>query len=140
MSAVSYQAVLAIAGAILALSSIASDWRTSDTICHVAATCSSNQLDAAAARTLSRYGISIDDFAAYIIVLRQTLVAIFYGLGALILWRKPDDRAELATASTFRVAPDDLQAIETGAAAVADQLRTRQRKPAAAVRGGLRVG
>ena len=74
-------AALAVAGTIHAIAGVGADWKKTHAICHAAAACSNSQLDAAAARTLSHYGISIDAFAAYEIALKLAVLGMFYGLG-----------------------------------------------------------
>jgi hypothetical protein len=88
--------------------SIPSHWTMLKTICHTTSACDSSQLDASAARTLSQHGISIEAFAVYAIAVSVVFLSIWIGLGALIIWRKPEDRGALLSAFFLILFPSFL--------------------------------
>jgi hypothetical protein len=100
--------VLAVGATTYNAVRIASGWAKLTTICHAASTCGNTQLDTTAARLLSQRGISIDAFAVYAIAISVTYLVIWYGLGALIIWRKPEDRGALVSAFFLLVFPSFL--------------------------------
>ncbi|MBA2715279.1 MAG: hypothetical protein H0U55_17235, partial [Rubrobacteraceae bacterium] len=52
---------------------------------------------------LKQLGISFDSYAAFWMAALVTLVVVFVGMGAIIFWRKPDDRAALYFSLTLVV-------------------------------------
>jgi hypothetical protein len=77
-----------------------SQWSTLQTICHPDSACVSNsyQLNAASARVLSQHGISLGAFAVFNAAVYTVVWVMWYGLAALIIWRKPQDRGALLSA------------------------------------------
>ncbi len=80
---------------------------------------------------LEQLGISLRIYAAYSIVVVIALAAVFIGTGALIFWRKPDDRAALFFALTLVVfgavwpnTLDSLASIHPGLEAIVGVLDT----------------
>jgi hypothetical protein len=88
----------AAVGASFIGAGVASQWDPSNTICHVAAKCSNDQLNESAIRTLSQHGISLDAYVIFTTVALLATVVIFYAMGGLIIWRKPRDRGAILTA------------------------------------------
>jgi hypothetical protein len=63
------------------------------------------QLDRASAHMLGQRHISMTDYAVLIGVVREVVTMIWYGIAALIIWRKPGDRGALMTAFFLILAP-----------------------------------
>jgi uncharacterized membrane protein YbaN (DUF454 family) len=80
---------------------------------------------------LDQLGISLRIYAAYSVVVAVALAAVFIGIGALIFWRKPDDRAALFFSLTLVVfgvvwpnTLDSLDSIHPGLEAIVGVLGT----------------
>ncbi|HEV3311547.1 MAG TPA: hypothetical protein VG815_13625 [Chloroflexota bacterium] len=67
-------------------------------ICRTKASCAPYQLDTAGAAALTSHGISLTAYATTTVVLLGGLSVIWYGLGGLIMWRKPWDRGAVLAA------------------------------------------
>jgi hypothetical protein len=108
---------LLLAGAAAAFNAVAltSRWATLRTICHTTSACAFDQLDTSSARTLSQHGISTDAYAVYFIAVPAVFLVVWYGLGALIIWRKPEDRGALVCAFFLIVFPSLLNPSIPGA-------------------------
>jgi hypothetical protein len=89
---------LAAAGTTLYFAGLVSQWDALQTVCHPDSACQSFQLDPTAAGTLGRYGISPAGFTVLTSAVLAILWAVWYGLSALIIMRKPDDRGALLAA------------------------------------------
>jgi hypothetical protein len=96
---------LAVATTALYAVPLASQWLTLQTICHPDSACLSFQLDASSARTLSQRGISMGAYAVFTAAVYAADWAIWYGLAALIIWRKPQDRGALLSGFFLVTAP-----------------------------------
>src|SRR5450759_1927473 len=90
--------VVAIGGTALWVFGPASQWAQLQTACHPTSACAQYQLDAASVRILSAHGISLVGYAAYTVAVLTMGWVIWYGLAAVIIWRKPDDRGALLAA------------------------------------------
>ncbi|MGI8825808.1 MAG: hypothetical protein ACR2JC_09205 [Chloroflexota bacterium] len=73
-------------------------WLAMQSICHPDSACAPYQLDTASAHRLSQHGISMGEYAAFSVVVAAVVWVVWYGLGALIIWRKPRDRGALLCA------------------------------------------
>jgi hypothetical protein len=60
------------------------------TVCRLAA-CSFEQLSSDKVVSLQHLGVSVGDYATFIVVLTVLLALVFFGIGCLIFWRKSDD-------------------------------------------------
>jgi hypothetical protein len=83
---------LAIAGTILFVLGPSTVWWQLQTVCRPASSCAEYQLDAASARIFMAHGISPVEYAVYTAVVSAAVWVLWYGLAALIIWRKPNDR------------------------------------------------
>lgn len=59
------------------------------------ASCPTGQLSPASLRTLEGLGLSLDSFAAYTVVMDVLFATVCCAVGALIFWRRSDDRMAL---------------------------------------------
>jgi hypothetical protein len=82
-----------------------SQWARLHTICHPDSACRSFQLDTTAADTLSRYAISVSTFALSMLAIQVVLWVLWFGVAALIIRRKADDRGALLTAFFLVILP-----------------------------------
>lgn len=89
--------LLAVCGTIT-LSGPIIRWTALQTICHPDSACLGFQLDPTAAQTLAAHGIGMTAFAVFNIVVPVACFVGWYGVAALILWRRPADRGALAAA------------------------------------------
>src|SRR5262249_31824624 len=64
------------------------------TVCRTQA-CAPNQLDPAGVRALHAAGLTLGFYAAYVVALNIVFTAVFALVGALIFWRRSDDRMAL---------------------------------------------
>ena len=101
---------LGLAASVTAIwvATIASEWRALTTVCRISSRCDIqifNRLDASQVHTLSEHGISIYAFAMYNIAVTAAFLVIWYGFGALVIWRKPGDRGALVAAFFLVVFP-----------------------------------
>src|SRR5579884_1662346 len=99
---------VALTAIVLAVfvSQIPEEWSSLATVCRGAAACANRGgLDASAAHTLIRHGISLPVFASLIVMFSTTVLAIWVLLGGLIVWLKPDDRGALVAAYFLAVFP-----------------------------------
>jgi hypothetical protein len=87
---------------------LASGWATTITICHKAANCQNDQLNVSTARLLTEHGISVYALSVASAAFTGVLLALWYGLGALVVWRKPEDRGALLCAFFLVVFPSFL--------------------------------
>jgi len=90
--------LLAVATTALYAVPVATQWVDLNTICRPVSACAPFQLDVASARTLSQHGISMGMFAIFTAAVWAAGWVIWYGLGALIIWRKPQDRGAVLSA------------------------------------------
>jgi hypothetical protein len=73
-------------------------WSAFHTACHPVASCNSYQLDVASARILAQHGITLSEFAVMSTAVLALCWAVWTGLAALIIWRRPDDRGAVLAA------------------------------------------
>jgi hypothetical protein len=97
--------VLAVAATAAYALPLASQWSALQTICHPDSACAGFQLDATAAHTLSDDGLSMGAYAIYTYAVYAAVWVIWYGLAALIIWRKPDERGALLSAFFLILGP-----------------------------------
>jgi hypothetical protein len=91
--------LLAVAGTVLFAIGPITAWSRLQTVCHPATSCAGGyQLDAATARILASHGISPLAYAVFIITVLAAVWILWYGLAALIIWRRPTDRGALLAA------------------------------------------
>ncbi len=96
---------LAVAGTVLYFVGPISQWGTLQTVCRPDSACLPFQLDPTAASTLARYRISLSGFAVLTGALLVVIWAVWYGLSAIIIIRKPGDRGALLAAFFLAVFP-----------------------------------
>jgi hypothetical protein len=96
---------LAVAGTILWAAGPIYRWTALQTICHPDSACLPFQLNAVAVRTLTEHGVSLSEYAVYAAVFLACVWGVWYGLAALIIWRKPEDRGALLAAFFLVVFP-----------------------------------
>ncbi len=97
--------VTAVAGSVAWLSGPILRWSALQTPCNPDAKCLGFQLDVGAARDLSHHTISMSAYAVGIVVVFTALWAVWFGLSALIVIRKPNDRGALLSAFFFVFLP-----------------------------------
>jgi signal transduction histidine kinase len=97
--------VLAVAVPVVLVVGLASRWNALQTICHPNSACAQFQLDASAARSLRDHGISLSAYAIVKAATMAVALLIWYGLAALLVWRKPEDRGALLAAFFLVVFP-----------------------------------
>ena len=102
--------VLAIIGTAVWVAAPASQWTSLLTICRGESVCSGVQLNVASARALEEHGLSLTAFAAYTAVVLTLVWILWYGLAALIIWRKPGDRGAVPAALFLIILPTIGQA------------------------------
>jgi hypothetical protein len=92
--------MVAIAATVAYAWPLISQWSELQIICHSASACaaSSIRLNAAAARALSQRGISLGGIALFTTAVVAVAWFVWFGLGALIIWRKSQDRGALLSA------------------------------------------
>jgi MFS family permease len=90
--------VLAVGGTVAIVVRVVTHWTTSEAICRAESSCSGSQLDAASARTLGRYGVSLSTFAVYHHIIFPAVLGMFFVLSALIMLRKSNDRGAVLAA------------------------------------------
>jgi hypothetical protein len=83
----------------------ASQWPALRTACHPGAGCTGYQLDASSVRLLGEHGVSLDAYALYTAAVLALVWLIWYGLAALIIRCKPQDRGALLAAFFLVVFP-----------------------------------
>ncbi|MGI8825807.1 MAG: hypothetical protein ACR2JC_09200 [Chloroflexota bacterium] len=98
---------LALAVAVTAFWAVAfaSQWTALQAICQPVSACSGYQLDVEAARALSQRGVSLTGYAVYTVVIMAVVWIVWYGLAALIIWRKPEDRGALLSGLFLAIFP-----------------------------------
>src|SRR5579884_109240 len=89
--------LLALWGAVLWLAGPASQSLRIRSICRPLS-CSSYQLGAPAASTLSGHGISLTAYAVFTVLVLGFLSVVWYGLAGLIILREPDNRGAVMAA------------------------------------------
>lgn len=97
--------VLVVVGTILFFVGPISQWEALQTVCRPESACLPFQLDPAAASTLAQYGISLTGFAVLTSAILTVIWAVWYGLSALIIIRKPGDRGALLAAFFLAIFP-----------------------------------
>jgi hypothetical protein len=63
--------------------------------------CANGQLTLVQAQELARLGLSIDFYVAYMTILNLAFPIVFLTVGALLFWRKPDDRMAFMASFTL---------------------------------------
>ncbi len=74
-------------------------------VCHVASACSSYQLDGPASRVLTDHGIPLALYAGITAVVTVGAWLVWFGLGVLLVWRRPRDRGAYISALFLAVFP-----------------------------------
>ena len=97
--------VFAVAGSVFWVAVPISQWAQLQTVCRQASTCTQYQLGPAAARSLGQHGISLTGYAIYTAAALVIGWAVWYGLAALVIWRKPGDRGAVVAAYFLIVFP-----------------------------------
>lgn len=97
--------VVATAGTTLYAAGPISQWTALQTVCHPDSACQSFQLDPAAARTLTQHGISLVAYGVSTAIALAAVWLLWYGLAALIIWRKPEDRGAVVAAFFLVIFP-----------------------------------
>jgi hypothetical protein len=97
--------LVAIVGTAAFAAGPISQWAALQTVCHPDSACQSFQLDASAAGTLSQHGSSPTMYAVCTAAVLVALWVLWYGLAALIVWRKPDDRGAVLCAFFLVIFP-----------------------------------
>ncbi len=82
------------AGAI----AIAAQWATLNTACRLNSECTYYQLDVASVRALEHHGIALGGFATISLAVLAVTWLVWYGLAALIVLRKSEDRGAMLCA------------------------------------------
>ena len=91
---------------VLWLTGFISEWSGLSAVCHSSAACANGGgLDAQAARSLTDRGISLAMFAASAMAIQVVFLVIWFSLGALIIWRKPQDPGALLAAYFLAIFP-----------------------------------
>src|SRR6202030_3989060 len=80
-------------------------WGRLQTACRREAACASFQLNEASVRTLNQHGLGLTASSIYIAAVLVAIWALWYGLGALIIWRRPAYRGALLAAFFLAVFP-----------------------------------
>jgi hypothetical protein len=89
---------LVVVGTVLFFAGPISQWGALRTACHPEAACRQFQLNPAAVHTLGAYGISSTTYAVFSLAVLALVWALWYGLSALIVRRRADDRGALLAA------------------------------------------
>jgi len=96
---------LALAGAAVWVYGPVSSWHTLSSTCHPDSRCAPYQLDPAALALLASHGLSLTAYLIYSAVVLAVVGLIWYGLGALIVWRRPTDRGAVLAAGFLAIIP-----------------------------------
>jgi hypothetical protein len=97
--------LVAVAATAAYAAPVAIQWVLLQTNCHPASACALFQLDTTSGRILSQHGISMGAYAVFTVAIWAAVWLIWYGLAALIIWRKPQDRGALLSAFFLVVFP-----------------------------------
>lgn len=97
--------VLAVVVPALLVGALASRHAALQTVCRPPSACAQFQLNASSARTLSEHGVSLTVYAVFTAAKVAIALLIWYGLAALIVWRKSEDRGALLAAFFLVVFP-----------------------------------
>jgi len=92
---------LAVLGTIVWAGTPISQWSRLQTVCRH--TCAQFQLNAGSAHALTTHGIPLSAYAIYTAAVLAITWMVWYGLAALIILRKPDDRGAVVGAHFFLV-------------------------------------
>ncbi len=90
-------AAVAVLVLIVFVASIPAYYDQLSTVC-VAGACGPDQLSAHEARALRGQGLSVGFYASYSVALTVGFAAVWFAVGAVVAWRKPDERAALLVA------------------------------------------
>ena len=90
-------AVLAASGTLLFAIGPISQWGQLATACHSVSSCAPFQVDTRTSRLLAQHGVSLTEYALYVALVLGIVWLVWYGISALIVWRKPADRGALVS-------------------------------------------
>ena len=99
---------LAVGVSTVWTTTIVAQWPNLTTVCRTRTGCkggAAGQISATAAHTLSQHGISIQAFALLSVGIPALLLIVWLGMGALAVWRKPNDRGALLAGFFLAVFP-----------------------------------
>lgn len=104
--------VVAGAAALTCIASIPASWGSLVTPCRASSTCKQGlQLNATAVSVLRAHGFSVTSYALFMVAVLGVVWLVWYGIAALLAWRKPEDPGVLVCAFFLAVFPVALSGI-----------------------------